>query len=236
MVKRLCVFVAMMLVLATHSLAADKKPLKDVDSDAFTSDTQVSPKGTGDKHIALVWWIPNEFWEAVLSRDPDVGASEKRAMLDAMAGVSLLAVVQADINVLGAFEFFSREQVEKNMSLSFSDAAGKLQKLSPVREISSDLEIVLSVFKPMLGAAMGNLGENMHFYVLSDKSMSSARLLDPYLEGQLNIQLAKKDKSLMQAKIELPINALFVPRKCPNGKDAHVSWKYCPWTGKKLDD
>jgi hypothetical protein len=37
-------------------------------------------------------------------------------------------------------------------------------------------------------------------------------------------------------KIEMPIDALFVQRMCPNGKPAHVSWVVCPWDGGKLPD
>ena len=83
---------------------------------------------------------------------------------------------------------------------------------------------------------MGNLGSNMHFYVLNDRAKSVSRLLDPYRKGQIEIQLERRDKVLMDGSIEMPINALFVTRKCPNGKDAHISWKYCPWSGKKLEE
>lgn len=224
------------LTVSTYSMAAEKKNLKDVDTDAFAADTQVTPQGSGDNHLALAWWIPNEFWESILSRDMTTSESDKKAMLDAMSGVSLLAVVQADITSFGAFKFYSKEEIEKNMLISFSDASGKRQRLSSMQTIDPDLEVVLGVFKPILGSAMGNLGNNMHFYVLNDKSKFSPRLIDPYQKGQINIQLSRRDGGLMTAGIELPINALFVPRKCPNGKDAHISWKYCPWTGKQLGE
>jgi len=234
--KKLFIAVIMISMIVTYSMAAEKKPLKDVDTDAFTRDTQVTLKGAGDNHVALAWWIPNEFWESILSRDATTSESDKKALLDAMSGVSLLAVVQADVSAFGAFKFYSKEEIEKNMTLSFSDTEGKKQRLSPILTIGPDLEVVLGVFKPILGAAMGNLGKNMHFYVLSDRSKSSPRLLDPYRKGQIDIQLARRDKVLMGASIEMPINALFVPRKCPNGKDAHISWNYCPWTGKRLEE
>ena len=233
--KKLLVSIMIALLGTTYVIAAEIKPLKSVDSDAFIEDTQVTPKGAGDNHGALAWWIPYEFWESILSRDMTTSASDKKAWLDVMSGVSLIAVVQTDITALGAFKFYSKEEIEKNMILSFSDTDGKKHRLSPMQTIDPDLEVVLGVFKPILGAAMGNLGNNMHFYVLSDRSKSSSRLLDPYRKGQINIQLAKRDNGLMDASIELPINALFVPRKCPNGKDAHISWKYCPWTGGKLE-
>ena len=233
--KKLFVAVIIVSMVATYSMAAEKKPLKDIDTEAFTSDTQVTPKGAGDKHIALAWWIPNEFWESLLSRDATTSASEKKAMLDAMSGVSLLAVVQADISAVGAFQYYSKEEIEQSMTLSYTGADGQKQRLPPLQTIAPDLEVVLGVFKPILGAAMGNLGNNLHFYVLSDRSKSSPRLLDPYRNGQIDIQLARRDKVLMDARVELPINALFVPRKCPNGKNAHSSWKYCPWTGEQLE-
>ena len=234
--KKLLIAVMIVSMVTAYSIAAEKKPIKDLDTDALTRDTQVVPEGAGDDHVALAWWIPSEFWESLLARDPNTSESSKRAMLNAMSGISLLTVVQADISSFGAFNFYSKEEIEKNMKVSYSDADGRKHSLSPMKTIDPDLNLVLGVFKPILGAAMGNLGNNMHFYVLNDKSKSSPRLLDPYREGQINIQLAKRDNLLMDASIELPINALFVPRKCPNGKDAHISWKYCPWTGKELEN
>ena len=61
-------------------------------------------------------------------------------------------------------------------------------------------------------------------------------MVDPYLQGLISVQIAKRNGDLMTADIEMPLNSLFVPRKCPNGKDAHISWKYCPWSGKLLVD
>lgn len=233
--KKLLIAVMVITMMASYSIAAEKRPLKDVDTDMFTSDTQVTAKDAGDDHMALAWWIPNEFWESVFSRDASTDESGKKAVLDALAGVSLLAVVQADITDMGAFKFYSKEEIEQTMRLSFAGAEDKKQSLSPVKTVGADLESVLGVLKPILGAAMGNFGSNLHFYVLNDKSESSARLIDPYQKGQIDIQLLKRDKSLMDASIEMPLNALFVPRKCPNGRDAHISWNYCPWTGKELE-
>jgi hypothetical protein len=233
--KKLLITVLIVLSF-TILLAADKKPIRDVDIDAITDDTQVSFTGAGNEHMALAWWVPIEFWQAILAQDNTISETEKNAMLDAMSGVSLLAVVQADITTLGAFKFYSKENIEKEMFISFTDPAGRNQRLRTMQTIDPNLEIVLGVFKPILGAAMGNLGNNMHFYVLNDRPGSSLRLIDPYQKGRISIQISKRGGDLMTAAIEMPLNSLFVPRKCPNGKDAHISWKYCPWTGKRLED
>ena len=217
-------------------MAAEKHPLKDVDTDELTFDTQYMPKVAGDNQMALIWWIPHEFWGALFSRDTTTSEVDKKEMLDALSGIYLLSVVQADITFFGAFKFYSKEEIEKKMLISFTDANGKRQQLSPMQRINPDLEILLGVFKPILGSAMGNMGNNMHFYVLNDKPNSSSRLLDPYRKGHISVQLSKRNGDQMTAGIEMPLNALFVPRKCPNGKDAHISWNYCPWSGKRLEE
>lgn len=224
------------LMVVSYSFAAEKKPVIEIDEDALTSETQLSLKGTGDDHMAFVWWIPNEFWKKVLSNDASIGETEKNTMLNAMSGISLLAVVQGNISEYGAFEFFSKEEIERNMKLVYTDADGKKQNVSIVTKIDPTLEVLLGVFKPILAAAMGNMGNSMHFYVLNDKVKSTNRLLNPYEKGKIDIQLKKKEKVFMNTSIEFPLNSLFVPRICPNGKEAHISWSYCPWTGKRLPE
>jgi hypothetical protein len=234
--KKFFIMIMMVTVVANYAMAGEKKQFKQIAIDDFTSDTQAMAKGTGDNHLAMVWWVPNEFWQSTLSRDMNTSAPDKKSLLDAISGVSLLGVVQADVSQFGAFSYYSKEEIEEKMSLSYLDADGKRLKLLPLHSIDPDLDIILRLFKPMLGAAMGSLGTNFHFYVLNDRVESSLRLLDPYKKGQIDIQLTRRDKVSMKAKIEMPINALFVPRKCSNGKDAHISWKYCPWTGKLLEE
>ena len=234
MKKLLITFILVLSV--TCAMAAEKKPIKAVDPDALTNEIQVIAKGAGDDHTALVWWIPYEFWEITFARDETTSETDKKTILDTFSGVSLLSVVQADLSSLGAFTFYTREIIQKNMVITYTDTAGKKQRLFPLQATNPDLEILLGQFKPVLKAAMGNLGNNMHFYVLDDKSKSSLRLLDPYREGIITIQLIKKNNDLITAEIEMPLNCLFIPRICPNGKEAHISWKYCPWTGTRLND
>lgn len=225
-----------MVLAVSCAVAAERKPLSLVNTDEFTRDTQVSPLQAGDDHVAMVWWIPTEFWEAIQARDATTSEADKKAMLDALSGVSLLAAVQADVSPFGAFDFYPMEEVEQKMVITYTDSSGKSQKLSPMHSIPPNLEIVLGIFKPILGAAMGNMGNNMHFYVLDDTSKASARLVDPYQGGKLKVAMHRRDGTQLISEIETPLDALFVPRKCPNGKDAHISWKYCPWSGKELTD
>ncbi|OOG22988.1 hypothetical protein B1C78_13105 [Thioalkalivibrio denitrificans] len=231
---RIIAIIAMLVFVAGSAVAAERKPIEEVDADALASDTQATPAGAGDKHASLTWWIPHEFWQSVLARDPSVSAADKKAILDALEPVSLLAVVQADISPLGAFHFYGKDEVQSTMVVTFDDANSRSQRLSPMQSVGADLAVLLEVLKPLLGAALGNMGANMHFYVFDDRAPGAGRQLDPYEPVRLSIQLRKRNGDLMTARVELPINALFVPRLCSDGREAHVTWNYCPWTGERL--
>jgi len=234
--KMLLITIAIILPISFCCMAAEKKPLAQVNIKDFVGDTQVFLTGAGDHHVGFAWWIPQEYWASVFARDKTTSEHDKREMLRVLSGVSLLVVGQADISNLGAFRFYGREEIAGRMQISLIDVAKTKRALAPMETIDADLEMLLGMLRPMLAAAMGNMGNNMHFFVFNDRAGASGRLLDPYGEGCLDIRLTTRTGAAVTGSIDLPLNCLYVPRKCPNGKDAHISWKYCPWTGQKLPD
>lgn len=231
----LFVLLAYLLIAAVPGFAVERKKLSDIDTDKLTTDTQVSAT-CGDDHLNLVWWIPHEFWQATFINDQSTSETDKRQILDTMKPYSILAICQADISNFGAFKFYSKSEILDKLVLKVEDANGRVRGITPMKKIDPDLEVMLSAFKPILSAAMGNLGENLHFYVLQDIDESGKRQIDPYNVGALQLQMRERDGTRLESAIEMPLNSLFVPRPCPNGKDAHVTWKFCPWTGQKLAD
>jgi hypothetical protein len=215
-------------------VALQKKEVSAVSSDALIGETQTGPKDAGDDHTCLVWWIPQEFWEGMMSRDNSLPEETKAKMLKAVEGVSILAIVQADISHLGGFDFYPEEMVSKNLIATRTNATGNHEKIPVKNDINSDLEVVLASFKPVLATAMGRMGDNMHFFVLDDVADGGGRRLDPYKGGNLKVRLLDKGGRQLFSEIPMPLNCLFEPRYCPNGKEAHVSWNFCPWTGEKL--
>jgi hypothetical protein len=229
------VAVLLLTLFSAAASAAERRPIADVAVDAMTKDTQAAPPDAGDRHLALVWWVPYEFWQAVLARDTDTPQSSKDALLNALAGVSLVGIVQADVSPLGAFNYYPEDAVQKNLRVTLTDGAGKSKTLKFVTEIPPDLQVALGAIKPILAAAMGNLGKNFHFYVLDDRA-DSGRVADPYQRGKIAVNLVRNGDVAMTATIDTPLDSLFVARTCPNGKPAHVTWKYCPWNGERLKD
>lgn len=228
------IFTLFSVCLADYSYALQKKNIADVSSDELISETQTGPADAGDNHTSIVWWLPHEFWMGVMERDPSISKKDKEEMLQAVEGVSILAIVQSDISSLGAFDFYDREQVERGMVVSQTRPDGTSEKVPFQEKLNPDLEVVMAAFRPILATAMGKMGDNMHFFVLSDTLPSGGRRLDPYQGGELKVKLEDRSGRSLISEIELPLNSLYVSRTCPNGKKAHVSWNFCPWTGEKL--
>ena len=218
------------LPLCANAGAFEKKQPKDVDISAMTNETQRTSYAGG---VHLAWWIPPEYWEASLSRDGNVTDAARKQVLDTLRGYSMLAVVQAEVGALGNFTFYERDAVIKGLKLELSDGKD-WASLVPLAEVPQKLAPLLKVLGPILSSAMGPMGQNMNFFVLDDQK-KGGRLISPYEPGMLRITLSdNKGVKLEPLLIEFPLDSLYVPRRCPNGKPAHVSWMVCPWDGSKL--
>ena len=58
-----------------------------------------------------------------------------------------------------------------------------------------------------------------------------------YDNSRLRVKLLNSDGEVRNnMSIDMPLNELFIPRLCNNGKPAHVSWHYCPWGGERLPE
>lgn len=234
-VRFTAIIIVSMIATISTVYALEKKPINSIDTDQLNDETFFSAL-SGEEHLNLIWWFSNEFWQATCANDETMSECDKKQIINTLKPYSILMVCQADISAIGSFKFYSKDEIEGKLDITFKPKNGRPIKLIPLKDIDSDLRIILDAFKPILSAAVGNMGKNMHFFVLKDFDSTDKRKIDPYRFGTLNVQIEKRSGELMQAQLDFPLNSLYVPRKCPNGKNAHVTWKYCPWTGKKLDD
>jgi hypothetical protein len=218
------------LALAWDASALSRKAIKDVDINAMTAELQKTAPGEG---IHMAWWIPTEFWEASVADDADMSDADKKALIEVMSKYSLLAVAQADVSRFGTIAFYDRSVIVEGMKIEFAED-GKSRSLEPIEDYPDELRMILKIMTPMLESALGNTGKNLNFFVLSDE-VKGDRLISPYGSSVLSVTLkTKKGEVLEPIRFEMPLDSLFVPRICPNGKPAHVSWVVCPWDGSKL--
>ena len=222
------------LIFPYKSLATEPKEMENVDLNTLIKETQVSNSGDG---MSLVWWIPPEFWSVALSQDASMSATEREQFLSILEPYFMLGVVQGEMSSLGVTQFYDIERVRQNLSLSYENGDGEQIVLTPATEISSEVQMLQNMIKPMLEQMMGNMGQNFHFLTYEDLNSSGKRQVSPYEDGTIQIKLAGNNNVANgDFAIALPLNSLYVPRICPNGEEAHISWEYCPWDGTKLED
>lgn len=228
---RLLAFLFLFAAVSTAS-ALEKKSFTKVDTSQLVKETHrtISTEGNG---IHLVWYIPFEFWEVSLAKK---GAPNKdnQKILDILRPYFVVGVVQADISAFGATTFYPKSVVEKNLSVLYEDGHGSQTILKPIQP-NANVEMLFKILQPIMGSALGNLGNNIQFFFFSDEA-GNGRQVDPYKAGELSITLADTQGRSLNTRLDMPLNALYEPRICPNGKEAHVSWKYCPWNGERLSE
>lgn len=212
--------------------ATDRKSLRAVDIDQFMLNSQVSTGGSDE--VALVWWMPKTFWEISMAQDDSLTYREKQELLNRMEGISILCVAQAQLSDYGNLLPYSKAIIQRGMTILFKNNDGEVKRLQPIESINSDLRVLLKDITVMLSNLLGQMGEGMELFVLNNRDTATSAKMDPYKDGLLSVKLTGNGGTRIEANIQLPFNSLYVPRICPNGKEADISWNFCPWTGKQL--
>src|ERR1043165_2964858 len=152
-----------------------------IDYSQFIRETQKNISESGK--VNIVWWIPIEFWEMTLERNNTLSKEDTKKFLESLRPYSMFAVIDAEIGSMGEFTYTPMETIKENIIL----LAKNKKKHRPLdyENLDPGLQTLLSVFKPMLKNAMGQLGENMNFFVFDDIESENKRISDPYLRGNV---------------------------------------------------
>lgn len=222
------------LVGAALLSGAQPKKVTDIDADVLASDLQKSAEPTTG--VNLIWWIPVEFWKASMLQDKSISAKDSQELIRAFEPYTVVAAVRSDIGTFGTFRFHSKESLQKNMAVTYVNAKGEKRVMRPAKNPDAKVQMLLQIMKPILTAALGDLGSNFHFFIYADRDENGKRLVDPYKKGKLIVTLARTPgETGGTIEIGCPVNSLFVPRTCTAcKKEAHISWNFCPWCGKAL--
>src|SRR5215813_1615310 len=221
-------------LLPNTVLGGERRAPKDVPLNKLRHETQQQHAAPG--FVDFVWWVPPEYWEATVVQQEVRTGIQREALVEVLRPVFMVVIAQADI-ALGALNFFTEAQTRKGLVMTYTRPHGVLMTLQPLDALSPALEALQQMFRPLLSAAAGNLGKNMWFFTYSDVDASGNRVVSPFEPGELQIALASRSGAIRSTfHVEFPLNALFVPRRCANGKPAHISWKYCPWDGTPLPE
>jgi hypothetical protein len=204
----------------------DRKPLGEVNvTDLMDELTAGFPEANSSHLAQVILWNPI-YWEIS-------GIQENVDFLSLMPWLKdkcLVIVAQADIGIFGNATWYSSEKIKKNLALTYYNQSGQ-RKALPIKralEHGDEAELV-EIIKGILVEMLGPMGEACEIYYCENA-------MEAYLPGKLEIQVGTTENILLRDNLSFPLDSLFIPRKCPNGKDAHVSWNYCPWSGSKLSE
>ncbi len=142
----------------------------------------------------------------------------------------MLAVVDADASVTGAFHYRDAAYLSSKMILK--DVYGAEHKFIKETSLSSDLRAILDSFKPVLKSLLGSLGQNMHFFVYSDQDVKGERFFNPYIKNDFTLTVGED-----VYKWKTPTSALLPLKFCDIDKEyLNGDWNYCPYHGNKLKE
>ncbi|QDL07321.1 hypothetical protein DP113_04805 [Brasilonema octagenarum UFV-E1] len=239
--KKQCISLMILATLfgvsATAASALERRMDKEIPINELFK--EIYQADISSNNLNAVLWMPFEYWKASLSHDKQVSPEVKKLLQSELGSVFILAVVQAESSPQTNlnFNFFPEETVRRGLKVIHVSRDGQLRTLKLVEKNSNFMNVLKETIRPMLSQIAGQMGDNFWLFVYSDIDSSGRRLVSPYEPGELRVSLGDR-RGLQKSKIkfEFPFNSLFVPRMCPNGKPAHVSWKYCPWDGTRLSN
>ena len=211
------------IVLSTGLTSAQNL---NIDYNQFIRETQKNSSESGK--INIVWWIPIEFWDITLKRNKTISEDQIKKFIDELKPYAIFAVIQGDMGPMGNLSYVPLDSIKNNILVIDNE---KL-KHYPISydKLDAGLQNLLATLKPVLKNAMGQLGENMNFFVFNDKKENNKRVSDPYQKGILQINIQNKEY-----KWRTPFGTLMPLKYCPKDKEEmNGSWEYCPWDGAKL--
>jgi len=219
--KHLFILIALCFLLAT-STSAQHLP----DFGQFMKETQVSQNVPGK--VSMAWWIPVEFWEITFRREESMTDEQRTEFVETLRPYTLFAVVDGKVGAFGGVTYTPEETISR--TLVFIDREDNEYKPLAKEEINPDVRNLLDVMKPILVNMMGQMGQNLNFYVFADADEQTERIADPYTEGKVRLAFQN-----VEYQWRTPLSSLLAPKQCPVDEELMSgAWKYCPYHGKEL--
>lgn len=217
----------LLLALAFAAPVFAAKPLQpdQVKVNELVADLQKSSEDTDT--LDLVWWIPEQFWAAVMAGEEDGDAETREQFGEVFRRNVVIAAVKGDIGTLGSTSFTS--EAELRGQLRVLDPSGKPLAPIPADKVDPKLNLLLQIMRPMFKNVAGELGGNLQFYVFPAQ-VDGKPLADPLGQGRFTVMLGKTPYVF-----RLPLGSLLVPQRDPaTGESFPGSYSFNPYTGAAL--
>ena len=211
-----------------------RRDAADVSLDAFAEDCQPDADRKFD-HLEFVWVIPSTHWELSLIQE-GFDAEEVAELAETLSDYVIVVAGQAKLNAFGVATFLEEQVVRSNLDVHASlRDDGRATPLRSVDEadLPTEMQQLLANAKPAIRSLLGQMGAGLVWIIYANDV--EGRKLQADRPGRVGITLAYPGAAeANRYTVRFPADALFVPRRCPNGRNARVDWSFCPWTGKPL--
>jgi len=178
--------------------------------------------------MALIWWIPEEHWQASFAQDPTMTKSQAEQFLKALRPYVLVAVIDGKMGPFAGVTYKSEADIRA--SLQLKDSQGTFYRPLSQDKIDADARNFLSIMKPILANMLGPLGQNMHFFVFPAKNSKGQKIADAKKQGFFSVKLGQNE-----FRWRLPLGSLLPPKMCTKcAEKCSGAWNFCPWCGSKL--
>lgn len=196
------------------------------DMNALVNDTQRMHQD--GPRLTLVWWIPNEYWEASATSSPRSSPQQLTQLLALVDRYVIVAVVDGELGALGSVRTRPLESIVSAIQL----IAPGGNRFPPLGEdqLSPDLRTFFQVMKPMLANMLGQVGKGLEFIAFDGRRPGGGRLLDPRREESFTIVFDGRRHDW-----RLPLGSLLPPALDPaTGERFPGNYRFNPYTGDRL--
>jgi hypothetical protein len=177
-------------------------------------------------NMTMVWWIPEEFWDASLATNPNVTPESRKQLLEALENFQIVALFRGKTGIGGLTDIPTKEEMVAHAR--FESNGKVIEPLEPA-QVSTGAQTMMAALKPLLSGMLGQLGQGMQLVIYPSKKEGD-RLIDPKKKGSFQYTLF--DKTFQW---RLPLASLLPKKVDPKTKEEFPgTFDYNPYTGDKL--
>src|SRR5450755_927860 len=117
-------------------------------------------------NMTMVWWIPEEFWDASLATNPNVTPESRKQLLEALENFQIVALFRGKTGIGGLTDIPTKEEMVAHARL---ESNGKvIEPLEPA-QVSTGAQTMMAALKPLLSGMLGQLGQGMQLVIYPSK-------------------------------------------------------------------
>jgi hypothetical protein len=194
-----------------------------VDMQQLTQDSQRMTTEAGT--LSLVWWLPQQWWDAMLGSNPNLTA-EGRAKVDAtLAPYTIFALVHAR-GGLGTLDAATKADMLQHAKLEVAGHA--IEPLAPDK-VDAGAQALLAAMKPALAGVLGKLGQSIELVVYPNRD-GDRTILDAATPGAFTYTFYEQAYAW-----RLPLGSVLPPKiDAKTGESFPGNYEFNPFTGERL--